>query len=145
MRNSTTLYSSELSFESQIYRFFLESVNCSVLMSQKVNNILPNYACIKWVILLWIKLSQLLFKPPFRFTAIFITGNISINSSVAAHGVQLRWCNKFVFGNGSFVFRTIAIPRSWLAVSTLVWIQCSCPALWLVSFAQVTPVSVAAL
>ena len=47
--------------------------------------------------------------------------------------VFLRW-NKFVFGNGNFVFRTIAIPRSWLAKSTLVWIHCSCPALWLVSF-----------
>ena len=30
------------------------------------------------------------YKPPFRFTAIFITGNISICSSVTVHGVQLR-------------------------------------------------------
>ena len=35
------------------------------------------------------------YKPPFRFTAIFITGNISISSFVAVHGVQLRIINLF--------------------------------------------------
>ena len=82
------------------------------------------------------------YKPPFRFTAIFITRNIAISSSVAVHGVQLQQYNKFVFGNGSFLFRTIAIARSWLAQTTSVWIHCSCPALWLVSFFLVTPASV---
>ena len=31
-----------------------------------------------------------MYKPPFRFTAIFITGNISISPFVAVHGVQLQ-------------------------------------------------------
>ena len=45
-----------------------------------------------------------MYKPPFRFTAIVITGNITSSPFVAVHGVQLRQYNKFVFGNGSFVF-----------------------------------------